>query len=176
VAGATGYRLDVASDPEFSLFVPGYDYLAVATATDTAVGGLSPGTAYYYRVRSTGPGGTSSSPNVITVSTASDGTPGKTFALSRNYPNPFNPGTRIEFRVPELSRVTLVVFDVLGRRVRTLIDGPFPASGAAPYFALWDGTTDGGVPAASGVYFCRMNATGASGASSRQSTRMVLLR
>jgi hypothetical protein len=98
------------------------------------------------------------------------------FTLSRNYPNPFNPGTRIEFQVPEQSQVRLSVFDILGRPVKTLVDGVFPASGGPPYFALWDGTDEGGRKVASGVYFCRMKATGASGRSGSQIMRMMLLR
>lgn len=174
-AGATSYRLDVATDPAFSFYVSGYDYLNVGNVSSYAVVGLTSNTSYYYRVRAVGPGGTSGSSNIITVPRAGDPVP-EVFTLSQNYPNPFNPGTRIEFQVPEQSRVTLRVFDLLGRPVKTLVDGVFPSSRGTPYFALWDGTDASGARVASGVYFCRMNATGASGASSRQFMKMMLLR
>jgi hypothetical protein len=72
--------------------------------------------------------------------------------------------------------LNLSVFDVLGRQVKTLVDGIFPASQGPPYFVVWDGTDASGANVASGVYFYRMNATGVSGASSRQTLKMLLLR
>ncbi|MDC1038493.1 hypothetical protein OAR31_05445 [Candidatus Marinimicrobia bacterium] len=45
------------------------------------------------------------------------------YLLSQNYPNPFNPLTVIQFGVPDESKVTLMIYDLLGREVRTLING-----------------------------------------------------
>jgi hypothetical protein len=172
VSGAAGYDLDVSTDAAFSSIVRSYNLNF--DVTQYPVTGLQPGTLYYYRLQAVGTGTTSGYSNVEKVSTLP--VTAATFTLSQNYPNPFNPGTRIEFRIPEQSNVTLSVFDVLGRHVKTLVNGRLPASGGAAYFALWDGTDEGGVNVASGVYFCRMSATGVSGAAFRQALRMVLLR
>jgi hypothetical protein len=75
--------------------------------------------------------------------------------LRQNYPNPFNPGTRIEFDQPRMQFVRLAIYDVIGRLVRVLIDNEL-----APghYRIDWDGTDNQGKPAATGVYFYRINA------------------
>jgi serine protease AprX len=175
VSGAMSYGLDVAADSAFSSLVQAYTNLKVDyDVTRYAVKNLTAGTSYYYRVRAIGTGGTSGNSNIIAASTIPP--PAKEFTLSRNYPNPFNPGTRIEFQVPEQSRVKLSVFDILGRPVKTLVDAVFPASGGTPYFVLWDGTDNSGAGVASGVYFYRMDATGVSGASSRMVMKMMILR
>ena len=175
VSGATGYGLDVATDSAFSAFVSGYNNLAVDyTVSSYVVTGLAAGTTYYFRVRAIGTGATSGNSNTVRVTTLAPYA--AAFTLSRNYPNPFNPGTRIDFLIPEQSHVALRVFDILGRPVKTLVDGTFPASRGTPYFALWDGTDESGARVASGVYFYRMEAAGASGASSRMVMKMMLLR
>jgi hypothetical protein len=51
----------------------------------------------------------------------------KEFALHQNYPNPFNPSTVIKFDLPEDSRVTLIVYDMLGRELTKLVDDVRPA-------------------------------------------------
>jgi len=71
------------------------------------------------------------------------------------WPNPFNPAVTIAFDTAGPGRVTLLVFDVAGRLVRTLHDGPL---GAGRHESVWDGRDDRGVAAASGVYFCRLSA------------------
>lgn len=74
----------------------------------------------------------------------------KTYSISQNYPNPFNPVTQIEFTIPSPERVTISLFDVLGRKVATLVDKDY-ASGT---FTL---TVDGS-KLSSGNYFYRMEA------------------
>ena len=78
-----------------------------------------------------------------------------TFALERNYPNPFNPQTSIRFSLPDASEVTLEVFDVMGRKVQTLLSGRLDAGF---HEAVWNGTNASGAPVASGVYLYRIQA------------------
>jgi glucose/arabinose dehydrogenase len=70
------------------------------------------------------------------------------FALDQNYPNPFNPSTSIEYQIPGAGRVTLRVFDILGREVATLVDA-FESAGR--HTAAFSGTSG-----ASGVYIYRL--------------------
>lgn len=83
----------------------------------------------------------------------------KEFALSQNYPNPFNPNTTIQFEVPMVASgnatVSLQVFDLLGRLVRTLVNNTVSAG----YHEIqWDGRDDNAQPVASGVYFYVLSA------------------
>lgn len=75
------------------------------------------------------------------------------FRLSQNYPNPFNPQTRIDFYLPASGRTALVVYDLLGRTVKPLLDEVLPAG---PHSVLWEGRNGDGTPAGSGVYFYRL--------------------
>jgi flagellar hook assembly protein FlgD len=74
--------------------------------------------------------------------------------LEQNYPNPFNPATTISFSLRKRGRVELVVYDVAGRRVRTLVSGE--RSTGVLYRVVWDGKNDEGQAVASGVYFYRL--------------------
>ena len=71
------------------------------------------------------------------------------FELSQNYPNPFNPVTTIEYSLPTRSHVSIQIYNVLGQKVRTLVDRE---QAAGSYTITWDGTTTSGQPAATGVY------------------------
>jgi DNA-binding beta-propeller fold protein YncE len=75
--------------------------------------------------------------------------------LAQNVPNPFNPVTTIKFSIASDQQVRLVIYDVAGRRVRTLID---ERRRADIYKVTWDGRNDHGQRVASGVYFYRLNA------------------
>ncbi len=78
------------------------------------------------------------------------------FELKQNYPNPFNPETFIEFSLPRASHVSLEVYNLLGRRVKTLVNGHLSAGSRV---VTWDGTDDSGRPASSGVYFYKLNSS-----------------
>ncbi|MEW6654809.1 MAG: FlgD immunoglobulin-like domain containing protein, partial [Bacteroidota bacterium] len=77
------------------------------------------------------------------------------FALSQNYPNPFNPTTSIKFQLAQDAKVNLVVYDMLGQRVRTLVDG---IQEAGFYTVRWDGSNDFGSKVSSGIYIYRLQA------------------
>ena len=77
--------------------------------------------------------------------------------LLRNYPNPFNPATKITFRLERDAQATLRVFDVQGRMVRTLVDSYLAAG---PRTVEWDGRDDRGRPLASGTYYMRLQGGG----------------
>lgn len=82
-----------------------------------------------------------------------DGLPAATPRLLGNYPNPFNPDTRIEFELPRAMHVRLAVFDIRGRLVQTLVEG---TREAGRQDAVWDGRDHSGGAAASGVYLYRL--------------------
>jgi len=74
------------------------------------------------------------------------------FTLSQNYPNPFNPTTTIEYSVPSRTDVTIEIFNVLGQRVRTLVN---EEKTAGSYRVEWNGRSDDGRSLSSGVYLYR---------------------
>lgn len=77
------------------------------------------------------------------------------YALDQNYPNPFNPTTTIDYAIKTASHVELSVFNVLGQKIKTLVDQEQPAN----YYSItWNGDTDSGKPAASGIYFYEIKA------------------
>ncbi|MFH1844214.1 MAG: T9SS type A sorting domain-containing protein, partial [bacterium] len=76
------------------------------------------------------------------------------FALRNNYPNPFNPLTNIEFDLPKAGQVSLFIYDVSGRLVKTLINEALPA---AKHLVQWDGTDGSSRRVASGVYYYRLD-------------------
>ncbi|KAA3598033.1 MAG: choice-of-anchor D domain-containing protein [Calditrichaeota bacterium] len=77
------------------------------------------------------------------------------FSLSQNYPNPFNPQTNIEFGLKESRFTKLVIYDILGREVKTLVNENLPA---AFYKVVWDGRNSAGNLVSSGVYFYKIEA------------------
>jgi subtilisin-like proprotein convertase family protein len=75
------------------------------------------------------------------------------FALYDNYPNPFNPLTNIKFDLPKAGRVSVRVYDLSGRLVKTLVDEQMARS---THIVQWDGSDDGGRRVASGTYYYRV--------------------
>ena len=101
----------------------------------------------------------------------------KEFALRQNYPNPFNPSTTLRFALPRAVEVRLVVVDLLGREIARLVDGHLPAG---YHQVTWDGKTNWGKEAPSGVYIVRLLVPDALGRGAApgfvRQVKMVLLR
>ena len=79
------------------------------------------------------------------------------FALNQNYPNPFNPSTTISFDLASDGPASLTIYNVLGQRVRTLVEG---GKLAGTYHVTWDTRNDAGIPVGSGIYFYRLEVPG----------------
>lgn len=78
----------------------------------------------------------------------------KSIELIGNYPNPFNPETRIEFSLTESSVIRLEIFDLAGKKVKTLVNGK---RAAGPHSIVWNGTNQSGQLVGSGVYLYRLS-------------------
>ncbi|MDZ7319060.1 MAG: T9SS type A sorting domain-containing protein, partial [candidate division KSB1 bacterium] len=75
--------------------------------------------------------------------------------LQQNCPNPFNSVTEISYQLLQASHVTLAIYDLLGRELRTLIDGE---QTGGKHLVRWNGEDANGQPLASGIYICRLKA------------------
>ncbi|MCF7920653.1 MAG: hypothetical protein K9N06_12140 [Candidatus Cloacimonetes bacterium] len=78
-------------------------------------------------------------------------------SLFQNYPNPFNPVTWLSFELADGAEVNLDIYNLKGRKIRTLIDAFFPTG---KHQTLWDGKDDHQVSVSSGIYFCNMKVNG----------------
>jgi hypothetical protein len=87
----------------------------------------------------------------------------KNFRLNQNYPNPFNPVTKIEYYIPQNAIANLVIYDVLGRKICTLVDNKFRSAGN--YITEFDGSN-----LASGLYFYRLTVESRSSGAGEEKT------
>ncbi|MBI5059621.1 T9SS type A sorting domain-containing protein [candidate division KSB1 bacterium] len=129
--------------------------------------GLTPGVRYFYRVDAVSVGG-----EVSRYSVEAEGVPRvppANFSLLNAFPNPFNRDVTIKYVIPRTAAVELIVYDLTGRTVRTLVRALQPAS---EYAASWDSRDDHGMPLPSGVYFYRLRA----GSIFDETRKLLLLR
>jgi len=94
------------------------------------------------------------------------------FMLSQNYPNPFNPITKIGIGVPEVAKVRVTIFDIMGRQVKTLMNHDMQPG---YQFVVWNGTNQFSEHVSSGIYFVVMEGKGATD-NFRDVKKMMLLK
>jgi hypothetical protein len=98
--------------------------------------------------------------------------PTSDYSLFSNYPNPFNPSTQISYSLPEAGKVSLIIYDVLGREIANLADG---YQEAGRYSVTWNSTQKSGATVSSGVYFARLRVLNDLGAAVFTKTSKLLL-
>jgi len=181
VTGLTTPSIDDVSDATFSVYQPVTWLEALPSSGDVNAGDVAqvqisvdasglPEGDYYADILVDSNGG-----DVVTVpvalhvqATSVEGDVPHVTRLYGNYPNPFNPSTRIAFGLPADGPVELHIYDTSGRLVRTLVDRVMTAGAKE---VRWDGRTDAGTDVASGVYHYRLKAAGR-----ELDGRMVLLK
>ncbi|NIR49004.1 T9SS type A sorting domain-containing protein, partial [candidate division KSB1 bacterium] len=94
------------------------------------------------------------------------------FQLLQNFPNPFNPTTTIKYQLPKTTNVRLEIYNILGQRIKTLVDAQQPAD----YYTIqWDGRNNHGVQVGSGLYIYRLIAEAVDGSENFVKVRKMLL-
>ena len=167
---ATCYRVQIAYD---SLFTTIRNNLPEILDTTCSLTGLPTDTTMWWRVRGEsvcGAGAWSEIWQFTDVEELDDeeGNMPAGFALRQNYPNPFNPQTRIKYALAKATQVKIVIYNLLGQRVKTLVD---ERQTAGHQETLWDGKDEKGNEVASGIYFYQLKA-----GQFKQTRRMVLIR
>jgi hypothetical protein len=125
---------------------------------------LAPNTNYSYRLKQVDFNGMYNYSNVIELGASNP----VEYVLGQNYPNPFNPSTKFSYNLPFKSNVTLAVYNLIGQKVLTLVNGNMEA-----------GTHEVDINAASmnsGVYIYILNASGEDGSTFTASKKMTLLK
>ena len=171
VLNATKYRLQIATDNAFATVVR--DTTVALDTTAILQSPLDATADYYWHVNAQNLGGASDFSTARLFSTGSTlavdevAAVPKAYGLNQNYPNPFNPSTKISYDVPKMSQVKIVIYDVLGRVVATLVDG---VQAASKYTVDWNASN-----VATGVYFYRMTAKSVDGSGDFTSVKKLLL-
>ncbi|MEO8167184.1 MAG: T9SS type A sorting domain-containing protein, partial [bacterium] len=134
--------------------------------TNLAIGAITSSSTHLYAGLSSGGAGNvwrRALSEVLSVELLESETIPTQISLAQNYPNPFNPSTTIRFEIPNSTRLTLKVFDVVGKEVATIASGEF---NAGAYTATFDASS-----LSSGLYFYRLEAAGFS-----KTMKMILMK
>jgi len=169
---ASSYALQISTSPVFSTLVANPSGL---DSTFYDFTGRASQTTYYWRASATNSLGISdwsvSRSFTTGMISAVDESPlpaPRDYILHQNYPNPMNPATEILFELPAAAHVSLKIYDLLDREIRTLADVPYQAGS---HILRWDGKDNRGLAVPSGIYFYRLQ-TG----SFSQAKMVILLR
>jgi uncharacterized repeat protein (TIGR01451 family) len=158
----------------FYVFTTAGSYTITLTVTDqdgaVTVVTLNGGQAAVIAYKSGGSGGGGGGPYRMPVDRAQIAD--LQFGLQQNTPNPFRNETQIHFSLPVQCHVKLGVFDIAGRQVASVVDGPVPAG---RHELTWQSRNSNGAQVAAGVYFVRMQATALSGGSQFTMKRSIVL-
>ena len=132
---------------------------SVPNASYSYIDELDQGGTYYYKLEQVDIVGNSILHGPVSVTFSSDVETEKfvpeEFALLQNYPNPFNPTTTVTFDVPTESWVTMEIYSIQGRRIRTLVSESYTAG---RHSVMWNGTDEFGQHVSSGAFVVRMTA------------------
>ena len=156
-SSATEYRFQLATSIQFYANTIIYDETIVDT-TFAIVSPLTPNKNHFWRVSAVNDYGTSywsstfGFKTTATSDVTNEGQLATEFRLLQNFPNPFNPRTEIRFSIPQGSYTTLIVYDILGNKIATLVDETLSQGS---YSAKFNAT---GIP--SGVYIYRLMSGG----------------
>ncbi len=116
------------------------------------------GITYYYKLEDVSLNGEKNITGPVSARpdfglTIDDGDIPEVYSLMQNYPNPFNPETVIRYDLPENTSVQLIIYDLLGREVRRLVDGEMTAGAKS---ITWDGLDNAGRQVSSGLYIYKI--------------------
>ena len=144
------YRQEIASNEPAMVFTTIDSFFVDADVVELG--------AYEYWVTAVDHSGLESDPsNSVSAVLSADEAPGlpTEFAINQNYPNPFNPSTQIQYALPEETKVVISIYDLMGRKVRTLVND---VQSAGYRNVMWNATNDMGRLVSAGVYIYSIQA------------------
>jgi hypothetical protein len=163
------YAVYRSTDPEF---VPGEENMIGSSEGSDFADDVEELGDYYYAVTALDLHENESDPSEfvnVTLLSLEDirGLP-EVFTLHQNYPNPFNPNTQIQYALPTDANVSVVIYDLMGRQIRTLVNQQVSAG---YHSVMWNATSDMGSPVSAGVYIYTITAN-----DFRDVKKMILLK